>query len=604
MSNTADPREAKVEILIAEDSPTQAEQLRYVLERQGYGVTVANNGRQALELLDGFTPHLIITDIVMPEMDGFELCKRVKDDDRLRDIPVVMLTSLTASEDVLEGLASGADSFIPKPYHEDYLIANLQQIQANRRMSQTERVRIGVEISFGGKKRFITADQQQMLTLLISTYEAAVNRNAELIQSQNELRDFNDRLELMVEERTAELTAEIAERKRAEEAREKMEVQLRHAQKMEAVGRLAGGVAHDFNNILVVILGYSQILSDRLWEEDETHQFAVEIAKAADRASVLTRQLLSYARKQTIAPEVFDLNELVTNMLKMLGRLVGEDVTLQWRPAADPLTMKMDLGQVDQILTNLVVNARDAIANVGNVIIETDKVEFDQEYCQCYTGVTPGQYVMLAVSDDGIGMDKETLAHIYEPFFTTKELGKGTGLGLATVYGIVNQNLGHIHVYSEPGVGTTFRIYLPCLTEEEESRIAKAREVVETKTGTETVLLVEDDDMLLLLATRLLENMGYKVLPADRPGKALDILRGYAGEVHLLLTDVVMPEMNGRDLWKEVSALRPAMRCLFMSGYTADAIAHLGVLDDGSHFMPKPFSSQTLSTKVRGVLDT
>ena len=396
---------------------------------------------------------------------------------------------------------------------------------------------------------------------------------------------------------------DITESKRAEEAHEKLEVELRQAQKMEAAGQLAGGVAHDFNNILQAILGYSQLLLDVLPKEDETHEFADRIAKSADRAATLTRQLLAFARKQTIAPRVFELNELVAGMLKMLRPLIGEDIDLMWQSTPDLLTVKMDPGQIDQILANLLVNARDAIGGVGRITIQTATADFDEGYCACHEGLVPGQYVMLSVSDDGSGMDKETQAHIFEPFFTTKELGKGTGLGLATVYGIVKQNGGIIHVHSEPGEGTTFKIYLPRHAYEEALR-EETGGIPERRTGTETVLLVEDEAPLLILAARLLEGLGYTVLSADRPSKALEVVREYPGDIHLLMTDVVMPGKNGRDLWREVSNLRPNLKCLFMSGYTSTAITHRGVLEDGLNFLQKPFTVEALADKLREVLDS
>ena len=379
--------------------------------------------------------------------------------------------------------------------------------------------------------------------------------------------------------------------------------QLQQAQKMESVGRLAGGVAHDYNNMLSIILGYTEMAMNQVDASDPLYADLQEVFNAATRSTDITRQLLAFARKQTVAPVVLDLNTAVDGMLKMLRHLIGEDISLAWLPAAGVWPVKIDPSQVDQILANLCVNARDAIKGVGKVTIETATVIFDDAYCAMHGGFSPGAFVLLSVSDTGCGMDKETLDHIFEPFFTTKEIGKGTGLGLATVYGIVKQNRGFINVYSEPDNGTIFKIYIP----------RDSAGIVETKdSGSpgpllgrgETILLVEDEPALLVMAKHLLESLGYTVLSAPGPGEALRLAEEHAGEIHLLLTDVIMPEMNGRDLAHRLTALYPRMKHLFMSGYTADVIVHQGVLDEGVHFIQKPLSINDLAAKVRKTLDT
>ena len=380
-----------------------------------------------------------------------------------------------------------------------------------------------------------------------------------------------------------------------------LEAQLRQAQKMEAVGRLAGGVAHDFNNMLAVIAGHADLALEEIDSGSPLHADLLEIQKAAQRSADLTHQLLAFARKQTIAPQVLDLSDTITGMLKMLRRLIGEDIDLLWKPAGSLWRVNMDPAQIDQVLANLVVNARDAIAGVGKITIETGPAVFDDTYCETHADVIPGSYVLLAVSDNGCGMDPTVLAHLFDPFFTTKPQGQGTGLGLATVYGIVKQNHGFINVYSEPGQGSTFKIYLPRY----ESAAADTRVppvFVAAPTGIETVLLVEDEAVLLKLSARLLEQLGYTVLAAGSPNQALQQVETYPGSIHLLLTDVIMPDMNGRDLWQRISALRPGIKCLFMSGYTANVIAHHGVLDEGVHFLQKPFSKKVLATKLREAL--
>ena len=425
----------------------------------------------------------------------------------------------------------------------------------------------------------------------------AKNRKGQLIWFENKLLHA----QIGGKDRVLVFGSNIDDRKRAEKEHEKLQAQLRQAQKMEAVGRLAGGVAHDFNNMLGIIIGHADMILEDMAPDQQFHADLTEIRKAGARSADLTRQLLAFARKQTVAPKVLDLNKTVQGMLKMLQRLIGEDIDMAWIPGGKVWTLKIDPGQVDQMLANLCVNARDAIADVGKVTIETGNTVFDDDYCRDHAGFVPGEYVMLAVSDNGCGMDSETLAKVFEPFFTTKELGKGTGLGLATVYGVVKQNNGLINVYSEPGQGTTFKIYLP-------RHKAKAAPLPEkgpgipSARGHETVLLVEDEQAILKMTTMMLEREGYTVLGASTPGEAIRLAREHMGEIDLLMTDVVMPEMNGRDLAKNLLSLYPNVKRLFMSGYTADVIAHHGVLDEGVHFIQKPFSKKDLAAKLREAL--
>ena len=394
---------------------------------------------------------------------------------------------------------------------------------------------------------------------------------------------------------------DITARKRVDEEREKLQAQLNQAQKMESVGRLAGGVAHDFNNMLGAILGYTELGMMEVSPTDPIHGTLKDIQKAAQRSVDITRQLLTFARKQTVAPKVLDLNETLEGMLKMLRRLIGEDIDLAWLPGRDLGQVRVDPSQIEQLLANLFVNARDAIRDTGKITVETGTVTFDETYCAAHAGFVPGEYVLLAVSDDGCGMDAETLSHLFEPFFTTKAVGKGTGLGLATVYGMVKQNNGFINVYSEPVQGTTFKIYLPRHATEA-GRTTKKDAAQPAARGNETILLVEDEPMILDITKTMLEHQGYTVQAAATPGEAIRLAREHAGEIHLLMTDVVMPEMNGRDLAKNLLSLYPNIKRLFMSGYTANVIAHHGVLDEGVQFIQKPFTVQTLAAKVREVL--
>ncbi len=383
--------------------------------------------------------------------------------------------------------------------------------------------------------------------------------------------------------------------------RKRLEAELSQAQKMETVGRLAGGVAHDFNNMLGVILGYAEMAKQKIAADDPLVEDLDEILGAARRSADITRQLLAFARRQTITPHVLDLNDTVEGMLRMLRRLIGEDIDLHWRPEGSLWQVKMDPSQVDQILANLCLNARDAIGGAGKVGIETGNVCFDSSYCADHTDFLPGEYVLLAVSDNGRGMDQETLANLFEPFFTTKEMGRGTGLGLATVYGIVKQNDGFINVYSEIGMGTTFKIYLPRHAEKVE--VGEISPAVPAATGSgETILVVEDEASVLKLARLVLEGLGYKVLTAGDPTEAIRLAEAHGGRMNLLITDVVMPEMNGRDLAARLHQTYPELKVLFMSGYTASIIAHHGVLDPRVHFMEKPFSRGELAMRVRQAL--
>ena len=704
-----------IEILIAEDSPTQAAQLQYILERHDYCVSVAGNGQQALDMLrkGESRPALIISDITMPEINGYELCGEIKADERLKDIPVMLLTSLCDPQDIVRGLECGADNFLTKPYEEKLLLSRVQYILLNREIRRGERTQMGMEIVFSGQRLVVTPERQQILDLLISSYETAVQKNLELQLVQEELRALNESLEEKVEERTAELrqseekyrelienandiiythdlsgrftslnrageritgytreealqlnfadviasdnvelvrqmiveklkggeltayeleiTAkdgskltleinsrlifqngevvgvqgigrDITERKHAAETLRQTEEQLRQSQKLEAIGLLAGGIAHDFNNLLTVIGGYSSLLLRSLDEAPERQQVE-EIKKASDRAAALTRQLLAFSRKQVLQPVVLNLNDIVPEIDKMLRRLIGADIDLLTVIDPELWQVKADAGQIEQVLMNLAVNARDAMPSGGRLTIQTANVYLDNNYARQHIAIEPGSYVMLAVSDTGCGMDAETRAHIFEPFFTTKEAGKGTGLGLSTVYGIIKQSGGHLWVYSEVGKGTTFKVYLPQICEATSQRKDGAARAA-TPGGTETVLLVEDEDMVRQLVRDVLESNGYRVLLAASGSEALHISERYRKAIHLLMTDVVMPEMGGREIVECLMQSRFGMKVLYMSGYTDESIVHHGVLDEGVAFLEKPFTPEAVARKVREVLDS
>jgi len=395
---------------------------------------------------------------------------------------------------------------------------------------------------------------------------------------------------------------DISERVQAESEKERLQTQLLQAQKLESVGRLAGGVAHDFNNLLQAIFGNAELALDVLPPDSPAFDNVEEIRKTAIRSANLTKQLLAFARKQAVIPQVLDLNQMIESMLKMLKRLIGEGVQLDWRPQPDLPSIKMDPTQIDQILVNLCLNARDSVEGEGRIILTTEVVAFDAVYCAEHIGFTPGKFVHLSIHDNGSGMEACVIEHIFEPFFSTKKMGHGTGLGLATVYGIVQQNKGIIRADSSPGKGATFHIYLPVCSQ----GIVSATET-EIPTpggqGQESILVVEDDEEILRLTEHMLKQLGYSVSAAASPKEAIRLAKEHSGDLHLLLTDVVMPEMNGHALSVEIKALFPKVKCLFMSGYTATIIASQSVVDEGVHFFQKPFTRQELSAKVRAILD-
>ncbi|MBE7553181.1 MAG: PAS domain S-box protein [Anaerolineales bacterium] len=452
-------------------------------------------------------------------------------------------------------------------------------------------------------------DRESALQALIKAIQERTECSYEyrLIRSDGSIRYIHDQVNVVCDEQTGQpvkvvgTTHDVTERKQAEEARVKLEEQLRQAHKMESVGRLAGGIAHDFNNLLTVIRGYCDLMQPRLPGGDPLLKDLEQIRRAAERAATLTRQLLAFSRKQMLAPATLDLNDLVTNLHKMLGRLIGEDVNLVLALQPELWPVKADHGQIEQVIFNLAVNARDAMPTGGMLTIETGNVRLDDSYLEIHLEAPRGPCVMLAVTDTGHGMDAPTQDHIFEPFFTTKEVGQGTGLGLATVYGIIKQSGGDILVYSEPGYGTTFKIYLPASETVPDVPVPQAPRV--SHAGTETILLVEDEEGVRNLIGRILKGKGYTVLESRHGDEALLLAGQHQGPIDLLLTDVIMPQMSGRDLAERLKKLQPRLKVLFVSGYTDDAVVRHGLLTAEVEFLSKPFSPDTLAAKVRQVLD-
>jgi PAS domain S-box-containing protein len=449
------------------------------------------------------------------------------------------------------------------------------------------------------------AQERQRLADILKVDSSVAEFPFKMRHSEKGVRDCTTSLRLYRGEGILEGSImDITDRRKGEEERARLQGQLIQAQKMESVGQLAGGVAHDFNNMLGVILGHAEMAMGKVSPDQPVFADLAAIRKAGERSADITRQLLAFARRQTIAPKVIDLNETIEKLLKMLRRLIGEDIDLAWLPGFALWEVKADPVQIDQMLTNICVNARAAIAGVGRITVETGNVVLEDAHAALRREGVSGEYVRIAISDTGRGMDKLTLAHIFEPFFTTKKVGEGTGLGLATVYGAVKQNNGLIDVISEPGKGTTFTIYLP-RHRAPPQMVMTTQSVVPVPVvgGREIILLVEDEPAILLMTKELLELLGYTVRAAATPQEALRLATTSESEIQLLLTDIVMPEMNGRELAQKLLAIYPQLKCLYMSGYTSDIIAQQGILDEGVDFIQKPFAKNELASKIRILFD-
>jgi PAS domain S-box-containing protein len=623
-------------VLIVDDDPGICETLSDVLEERGYQVRVFQRARAALEQLVSAPTDAAILDIMLPDMSGLDVLQAIKTASPATE--VIVITGHASLPTAIRAIDASAFAYLVKPVEVEHLLAVLrraiergQLTRALRESNQTleavvEAAPLAIWVAnadgtvrmwnpaaeriFGWRRDEVIGrpppvvplddgDESRALLERPLRGEALVavelqrqrkdGAPVDLSVSTAPLRDGSGGIIGVVA-----LAADITQRKQLEQ-------QLRQAQKLEAIGGLAGGIAHDFNNLLTVIGGRSHIAAMGLEADDPRRHHLELITQTVDRAAGLTRQLLAFSRKQILEASVLDLGEVVGGMQPMLRRLIGEDLDLVteldpglWRIRADP-------SQIEQVVLNLIVNARDAMRDGGRLSIEVRNVELDAGYTDAHAGVAAGSYVMLAVSDTGHGMDAATLGQIFEPFFTTKGPGKGTGLGLATVYGIVKQSGGHIWVYSEVGHGTSFKIYLPRV---DGPAAAPAIAPGLPRRGTETVLLAEDDDQVRALARETLEISGYTVLEAAHPEAAVTLAQQHGGALHLLLTDVVMPGMNGRALADRLLALRPGIKVLFMSGYPAAAVAPHGTLDPGTQLLQKPFTPGSLARKVREVLDT
>ena len=675
-----------MKVLIADDNGVNRKLLRVILQSVGYETTEANDGVEALEILERDPVDIIVSDVLMPNMDGYRFCLNVRQHERFKDLPFIVHTSTHDSPgDEKIALSFGADAFIRRPapaadvlqaIHEaaeragahrnarlqppeelevmkTYSVQLVRQLEAKneelvkahartlemhkallKRTEELERSeakfrsifdnmldvfyrtdmrgRIQIispsirrygyqpEALIGTEIRALFVDPADHDRMVAALTEKQALEDAEFTLKHREGASFiaSASVRLLTDARRRPLEIEgilrdITERKRLEE-------QLLHSQKLEAVGQLAGGIAHDFNNMLPAILGYAELAEEEIAPDTCAHEYIRTVESAARRAAALTQQLLAFARRQMIEPQVVVLNDLLLDLGRLLRPLLGENIEISLLPQTELWRVKVDPGQLEQVIVNLAVNARDAMPNGGRLTIETGNIMLDADYAHVHPDIVPGDYVQLTVSDTGQGMDEAVQQHIFEPFFTTKSKGQGTGLGLATCHGIVKQSGGHIWLYSEPGRGTTFKIYLPRV-QAEPTRASAAPEAACLR-GAETILLVEDESMVRSMAAQALRAQGYLLLEAGSGEEALALAAAHFEPIHLLLTDVIMSQMSGAQLAARLVETHPNIKVLYTSGYTDNLIAQHGVLEAGKAFLQKPYTPARLALKVRETL--
>jgi two-component system cell cycle sensor histidine kinase/response regulator CckA len=658
---TADMAERRPRVLIVDDERRNRDLIEAMLAPDGAILLTAESGEAALSLMAVEPPDLVLLDVMMPGLNGYEVTRRIKGNAATKNIPIIILTAMEDHDARMRGLNAGAEDFLTKPvdraelsvrvknllrlkaygdYHDKY--SKMLEGQVTSRMAdlvESERLyrstfdAAPVGIVHVGLEGYWLRVNHRLFDLLgyarDSLSSVTLQERSEVAGAAGEVECFRQLVEgtldrYVVDEKELRrqdggivwarvnmsahrgaagkplhfilVIEDITERRM-------LDAQLRQASKMDGIGQLAAGVAHDFNNLLSVILSYSALLADGLKEGDPMRGDLGEIHEAGQRAGALTRQLLAFSRQQVLQPLVVDLNKIVDGMKNMLRRLIGEDVELTAVAASALPAILVDPGQMEQVIMNLAVNARDAMPRGGQLTIETAEVDLGEAYAAQHVGVKPGPHVMLAVSDTGTGMDGATQARMFEPFFTTKQTGKGTGLGLSTVFGIVKQSGGTIWVYSELGKGTTFKLYFPRAAREVAPRASMPTAELRTLRGTETILVVEDEERVRLLACAILRKYGYDVLETQSPGDAFLLCEQRESSIQLLLTDVVMPRMSGRQLAERLLVLRPEMKVLYMSGYTDDAVVRNGLLENTISFIQKPLTPEALARKVRETLD-
>jgi len=626
-------------VLIVEDSEDDARLLVRELKRGGYELTQEQvyTATAMQAALDRQVWDLVIGDFSMPNFSGLEALSLVRE--RGLDVPYICLSGTISEELAVAAMKAGANDWVTKGQLKRLLPAIERELREAKGRAALRAAEAGYETLVeqapvgiyrsNPEGRFLSANTALVrmlgyesaadllrLDMARDVYADPAERQGLVDRDTYSDRQYDDVEATWKRKDGGLLTVQLNVRAVRNAARQveyyetfvrdvteqrRLQQQVLQSQKMEAVGRLAGGIAHDFNNLLTVITSYSDLLLEDLGKDDPKRDDVEQVRKAAEGAASLTRQLLAFSRQQVLAPRVVSLNAVVDSLQKILRRVIGEDVELATALAPDLGAVKADVGQLEQVLMNLTVNARDAMPTGGKLTIETANVEHDPAYARAREGAAVSRFVMLAVTDTGVGMDEATKARIFEPFFTTKEAGKGTGLGLATVYGIVNQSGGFIWVYSEPGNGTSFKIYLPRVDAPAEG--VKAAGSVSVPRGTETVLLVEDAAAVRAVAKQVLQRQGYTVLEAPHGEAALHLAQKHRGPIHLLLTDVVMPVLSGRRLAEQLAPLRPDMKVLYASGYTDDSVVRHGILESGTAYLQKPFTPDSLARKVREVLD-
>lgn len=634
-------------ILAVDDNEDARTTLSWILRANKFDVWEAGTAQEALRLVNR-QPALVLLDVVLPDLSGWEVCRRIKQNAATALTPVVMVSGVaTEVSDRVRGLDNGADEYLVKPVEPQELLAH---VRALLRVREFEEQALAAKEKAAASERRLRAiiDTEPACVMLVSGDGVVLDMNpaglrilgAEHLDqvkskriwsmiapgNHSEVRRaFKKALSGGVEEVRFEasdlsgkrlwlesrltkialedagavilaITHDVTEKTR-------LESHFRQSQKMDAIGQLAGGIAHDFNNLLTVILGCTQLALARMTPDPEIEELLGDVQAAGERAATLTRQLLTFSRKQILAPRVLDINAVVTNMKNMLGRIIGEHIRLKTALEPELWHVKIDPGQLEQVVMNLAVNARDAMPNGGVLTIETHNLSQGPRFLPTNGDGEPGLFVLMAVSDTGLGMSKQLQGRIFEPFFTTKDVGEGTGLGLATVYGIVRQSGGHVEVYSEVGQGSSFKVYLPVADEPFRCNVFENL-VSELSAGTETILLAEDDESVRSLSQDILARAGYKVLTAANGAEALKLSQEHGNDIHLLITDVVMPEMSGRQLAEKLLELRPGIKVLYVSGYSDDAAVQHGILKGAMTFLAKPFGPTSLRVKVREVLDS